>query len=105
MVGDGLGTKIRHYFNNSLLLQVALFCMCMGGIMYYLEHEPDTMAPLLRNLIRRFLASRMSNPGPLPSRSASYTYLHSLDAMKKPNSVETETSVSQTYNLEAIPGL
>ncbi|KAK1388434.1 Mitochondrial import inner membrane translocase [Heracleum sosnowskyi] len=85
--------------------EVALFCMCMGGIMYYLEHEPDTMAPLLRNLIRRFLASRMSNPGPLPSRNTSYTYLHTLDAKKKPNAAETETSVSQTYNLEAIPGL
>lgn len=80
----------------------------MGGIMYYLEHEPDTMAPLLRGLIRRFLASRISNPGPISSRSASYTYLQTLDAMKKPklqDNKEPEVSVSETYNLESIPGL
>ncbi|CAA0834515.1 Mitochondrial import inner membrane translocase subunit Tim17/Tim22/Tim23 family protein [Striga hermonthica] len=88
--------------------EVALFCACMGGIMYYLEHEPDTMAPFLRGLIRRFLASRISNPGPLSSRNASYTYLHTLDAMKKPDvqdNREVETSPPKKYNLESIPGL
>ncbi|XP_043716118.1 uncharacterized protein LOC122664389 [Telopea speciosissima] len=88
--------------------EVALFCMCMGGIMYFLEHEPDTMAPLLRGLIRRFLASRMSNPGPASSRNASYSYLQTLDAIKKPKLQEnpdTGTSASEKYNLEAIPGL
>ncbi|KAI3458375.1 hypothetical protein Pfo_015038 [Paulownia fortunei] len=88
--------------------EVALFCACMGGIMYYLEHEPDTMAPFLRGLIRRFLASRISNPGPSSSRNASYTYLQTLDAMKKPDvqdNRENETSSSQKYNLESIPGL
>ncbi|GER50846.1 mitochondrial import inner membrane translocase [Striga asiatica] len=88
--------------------EVALFCACMGGIMYYLEHEPDTMAPFLRGLIRRFLASRISNPGPPSSRNASYTYLHTLDAMKKPDvqdSREVETLPPRKYNLESIPGL
>ncbi|KAK9144719.1 hypothetical protein Sjap_004622 [Stephania japonica] len=88
--------------------EVALFCMCMGGIMYYLEHEPDTMAPFLRGLIRRFLASRISNPGPSTSRSASYLYLQNFD-MSKPklqDSQDTEASASETtYNLESIPGL
>lgn len=90
------------------LLQVALFCACMGGVMYYLEHEPDTMAPFLRGLIRRFLASRISNPGPSSSRSASYTYLQSLDAIQKPKLLEIregEVSSSEKYNLEFIPGL
>ena len=82
--------------------------------MYYLEHEPDTMAPFLRGLIRRFLASRISNPGPSSNRSASYNYLQSLDAMNKPkvlenHEAETSTSTSlpasEKYNLESIPGL
>lgn len=89
-------------------MQVPLFCACMGGIMYYLEHEPDTMAPLLRGLIRRFLASRISNPTPPSNRNASYTYLHTLDAMKEPKRPEiheTETLTAEKYNLESIPGL
>lgn len=76
--------------------------------MYYLEHEPDTMAPFLRGLIRRFLASRISNPGPPSTRNASYTYLQTLDAMKKPevqDNRENETLRSEKYNLESIPGL
>ncbi|KAH6773834.1 Mitochondrial import inner membrane translocase subunit Tim17/Tim22/Tim23 family protein [Perilla frutescens var. hirtella] len=89
--------------------EVALFCACMGGIMYYLEQEPDTMAPFLRGLIRRFLASRISNPGPSAGRSASYSYLQTLDAMKKPEEVldnrEDGTTSSEKYNLESIPGL
>ncbi|KAL3647543.1 hypothetical protein CASFOL_008511 [Castilleja foliolosa] len=89
-------------------VKVALFCACMGGIMYYLEHEPDTMAPFLRGLIRRFLASRISNPGPPTNRNASYTYLQTLDAMKKPpvqDNRETENPSSEKYNLESITGL
>ncbi|KAF9625650.1 hypothetical protein IFM89_025135 [Coptis chinensis] len=87
--------------------EVALFCMCMGGIMYYLEHEPDTMAPFLRGLIRRFLASKISNPGPPSSRSASYVYLPTFDGLKPKlqDSQETEASASEKYNLESIPGL
>lgn len=75
--------------------------------MYYLEHEPDTMAPLLRGLIRRFLASRISNPVSSSNRNPSYTYLHNLDAMKKPKILETRgtESPSEKYNLESIPGL
>ncbi|XP_044493154.1 uncharacterized protein LOC123216703 [Mangifera indica] len=98
----------RHFLPDVKNAEVALFCACMGGIMYYLEYEPDTMAPFLRGLIRRFLASRISNPAPLSNRSASYTYLQTLDAMKKPklqDSQEAEASRSQKYNLESIPGL
>ncbi|CDP19846.1 unnamed protein product [Coffea canephora] len=104
----------RHLLPYLKNAEVALFCLCMGGIMYYLEHEPDTMAPFLRGLIRRFLASRISNPGPSSNRSASYNYLQSLDAMNKPkvlenHEAETSTSTSlaasEKYNLESIPGL
>lgn len=84
-----------------------MFSLCMGGIMYYLEHEPDTMAPLLRGLIRRFLASRISNPVSSSSRNPSYTYLQNLEAMKKPKPLERRgaESPSEKYNLESIPGL
>jgi|UniRef100_A0A2K1Y7C3 hypothetical protein len=73
-----------------------------------LEHEPDTMAPFLRGLIRRFLASRISNSVLPSNRVPSYTYLQTLDAIKKPKSQESredEASPSQKYNLESIPGL
>lgn len=76
--------------------------------MYYLEHEPDTMAPFLRGLIRRFLASRISNPVNSSSRNASYSYLQTLDAMKKPKLLEgdgSEGPSEKKYNLESIPGL
>ncbi|KAJ9140047.1 hypothetical protein P3X46_030734 [Hevea brasiliensis] len=98
----------RHLLPDIKNAEVALFCACMGGIMYYLEHEPGTMAPFLRGLIRRFLASRISNPSPPSNRNASYTYLQTLDAMKQPKlqeSKEVEASLSQKYNLESIPGL
>ncbi|MCD9559850.1 hypothetical protein HAX54_018174 [Datura stramonium] len=98
----------RHLLPDIKNAEVPLFCACMGGIMYYLEHEPDTMAPFLRGLIRRFLASRISNPTPPSNRSASYTYLHTLDAMKEPKmpeNQETETLTAEKYNLESIPGL
>ena len=76
--------------------------------MYYLEHEPETMAPFLRGLIRRFLASRISNPSPPLNRSASYTHL-TLDVMNKPKLEENQeakaSSPSAKYNLESIPGL
>ncbi|KAH0704382.1 hypothetical protein KY285_018660 [Solanum tuberosum] len=61
----------RHLLPDIKNAEVPLFCACMGGIMYYLEHEPDTMAPFLRGLIRRFLASRISNPTP-PSNKAAW---------------------------------
>lgn len=85
------------------LVQVFLFSLCMGGIMYYLEYEPETMAPFLRGLIRRFLASRISNPSP-PTNP---TYLQVLDDMTKPKSQEKSITESSTekYNLESIPGL
>lgn len=97
----------RHLLPNIKNAEVILFSLCMGGIMYYLEHEPDTMAPLLRGLIRRFLASRISNPSPPPNRNASYTYL-TLDVMNKPNlqdGQDAKASPSAKYNLESIPGL
>lgn len=97
----------RHLLPDVKNAEVALFCVCMGGIMYYLEYEPDTMAPFLRGLIRRFLASRISNPNPPTSRSASYTYLQTLDAMNKPKLEESKEpeSSSEKLNLESIPGL
>lgn len=77
--------------------------------MYYLEHEPDTMAPFLRGLIRRFLASRISNPGPSTTRNTPYTILHNIDAIKKPSlqdgQASSEALTSEKYNLESIPGL
>ncbi|KAK9049793.1 hypothetical protein SSX86_031238 [Deinandra increscens subsp. villosa] len=87
--------------------EVALFCACMGGMMYYLEHEPDTMSPFLRSLIRRFLASRISNPGPPSNRNPSYNHLQTLDAIKKPNlpNQEPESQSSENYDLESVPGL
>ncbi|KAK8583748.1 hypothetical protein V6N12_068007 [Hibiscus sabdariffa] len=89
-------------------LKVALFCACMGGIMYYLEHEPDTMAPFLRGLIRRFLTSKISNPGPSSSRTASYAYLPNFEATTRPKIQDNQqvgTPTSKQYNLESIPGL
>ncbi|GMH09643.1 hypothetical protein Nepgr_011484 [Nepenthes gracilis] len=98
----------RHLLPHIKNAEVALFCACMGGIMFYLEHEPDTMAPLLRGLMRRFLASRITNPSPPSNRTASYTYLKTLDTVQKPKLQENEdaaASHSQEYNLESIPGL
>ncbi|XP_058085020.1 uncharacterized protein LOC131232651 [Magnolia sinica] len=99
----------RHLLPNIKNAEVALFCLCMGGIMYYLEHEPDTMAPFLRGLIRRFLASRISNPGPSSNRNASYSYLQTLNSLDKPKlqgNHENEASAApEKYNLESIPGL
>ncbi|PRQ59716.1 putative transmembrane protein [Rosa chinensis] len=98
----------RHLLPDIKNAEVFLFCLCMGGIMYYLEHEPGTMAPFLRGLIRRFLASRISNPVNSSSRNASYTYLQTLDAMKKPKLLENDGSEAPSekkYNLESIPGL
>lgn len=98
----------RHFLPDIKNAEVALFCACMGGIMYYLEHEPHTMGPFLRGLIRRFLASRINNPEHSVSRNASYTYLLALDTMNKPkpaDSKATEASGSEKYNLESIPGL
>ncbi|XP_021753913.1 uncharacterized protein LOC110719322 [Chenopodium quinoa] len=98
----------RHLLPNIKNAEVALFCACMGGIMYYLEHEPDTMAPFLRGILRRFLASRISNPSPPPNRNASYAYLQAFEAMEKPNMQEKEAAAetaSAKYNLEAISGL
>jgi len=80
--------------------------------MYYLEHEPDTMAPFLRGLIRRFLASRISNPSSSPSlkHNPSYAYLQTIDVMEKPspkatNEKASTATPSEKYNLESIQGL
>ena len=76
--------------------------------MYYLEHEPNTMAPLLRGLIRRFLASRLSNPSSSVNHNASHTHLPTPDALEKPGldkKGEAEGMVTPKYDLESIPGL
>ncbi|XP_047324780.1 uncharacterized protein LOC124928586 [Impatiens glandulifera] len=96
----------RHLLPNVKNAEVALFCACMGAVMYYLEHEPDTMAPFLRGLIRRFLASRINNPGPPSNRNASYNYLQALDAINTPDlPTDNRGAGSETYNLESIQGL
>jgi hypothetical protein len=80
----------------------------MGGIMYFLEYEPDTMAPFLRGLIRRFLASKIRNPSPPSNRNASYSYLHTLGALEQSRTQpdpENGMAASEKYNLESIPGL
>jgi len=99
----------RHLLPNIKNAEVALFCMCMGGIMYFLEYEPDTMAPFLRGLIRRFLASKISNPSPpTPNRNTSYSYLQTLNALEQSRTqpgVDNGLPTSEKYNLESIPGL
>ncbi|XP_071732235.1 uncharacterized protein [Rutidosis leptorrhynchoides] len=87
--------------------EVVLFCACMGGMMYYLEYEPDTMSPFLRSLIRRFLASKISNPAPSSTRNPSYNYLQTLDVIKKPKlqNQEAESQSSERYKNDSIPGL
>lgn len=109
--GDSLWEILvnRHLLPDIKNAEVALFCGCMGGIMYYLEYEPDTMAPFLRGLIRRFLASQISNPSSKYPHSSSYSYLQTLDALKKPKTQESREGetpkAEEKYNLEAIPGL
>ncbi|XP_042373809.1 uncharacterized protein LOC121967567 [Zingiber officinale] len=96
----------RHLLPRIKNAEVALFCLCMGGIMFYLEHEPDTMAPFLRGLIRRFLASRISNPSPSSNMNASYSYIPNLGQQESKKSEEKdESATSAKYNLESIPGL
>uniref|UniRef100_A0A1D1YFF2 Transmembrane protein 135 n=2 Tax=Anthurium amnicola TaxID=1678845 RepID=A0A1D1YFF2_9ARAE len=97
----------RHLLPDVKDAEVPLFCLCMGGIMYYLEHEPDTMAPFLRGLIRRFLASRISSPSPPFNSNPSYSYLQSLDAVDKPKlqATQEKTTSPEKYNLESFPGL
>lgn len=74
--------------------------------MFYLEHEPDTMAPFLRGLIRRFLASRISNPSPSSNMNASYSYIPNLGQQESKNIEDKdESATSAKYNLESIPGL
>lgn len=82
--------------------------------MYYLEYEPETMAPFLRGLIRRFLASRISSPS-LPSnqtasqtacQTPAYAYLQAQDGTPTPKLQERRGSESsEKFNLESIPGL
>ncbi|CAN6807110.1 unnamed protein product [Brassica oleracea] len=110
--GDSLWEILvnRHVLPDIKNAEVAMFCACMGGIMYYLEHEPDTLAPFLRGLIRRFLASQISNSSSKNRQSSSYVYRQSLDALEKPKpppeSGEGEAQkAEEKYNLEAIPGL
>lgn len=64
----------RNLIPNIKHAEVALFCLCMGFIMYFHEYEPETMAPFLRGLLTRFL-----NRTGTPMRSStSYSYLPSI---------------------------
>ncbi|XP_031502668.1 uncharacterized protein LOC116265854 [Nymphaea colorata] len=110
--GDSLWNILvnRRLLPNVKNAEVALFCLCMGGIMYYLEYEPDTMAPFLRGLIRRFLASRISNPDPPSSQETMYPYIQpdgSLgnESESKEKLDKGTAATGEKYNLEAIPGL
>ncbi|XP_078442401.1 mitochondrial import inner membrane translocase subunit Tim17/Tim22/Tim23 family protein [Wolffia australiana] len=88
----------RHLLPDLKNAEVALFSMCMGGIMYYLEHEPETMAPILRGVIRRFLASRISNHGPSNmSHSNSYSSLPSAGSV---DDKEARSAPEKTPSLE-----
>ncbi len=71
-------------------VQVALFCLCMGGIMYYHEYEPDTMAPFLRGLITRFL-NRTGTPVLPPALSYPYVSTSSDNLYQIANSPQILT--------------
>ncbi|KAL2652112.1 hypothetical protein R1flu_020240 [Riccia fluitans] len=66
----------RHLLPDVKYAEVALFSLCMGGIMYYHEYEPDTMAPFLRGLIRRFL-NRTGTPDQTPNYDSSSRHMQS----------------------------
>lgn len=102
----------RHLLPDIRNAEVALFCLCTGGIMYYLEYEPDTMAPFLRGLIKRFLACRISTADQPPNLGASYSYVNTLNSGHTANSEDKHArnsrSTSMTreeLNLEAFSGL
>ncbi|KAL3149606.1 hypothetical protein ABBQ32_002375 [Trebouxia sp. C0010 RCD-2024] len=54
--------------------EVILFSLCMGGLMYYRQHEPDTMAPLLNTLISRIVFGQTTKRRPELPRPASITF-------------------------------
>ncbi len=58
-------------------MQVALFALCMGGLMYYREHEPATMAPFLNTLISRIVFGQTKRDRPAMPRPSSIYFSHS----------------------------
>lgn len=54
--------------------EVILFSLCMGGLMYYRQHEPDTMAPLLNTLIGRIVFGQTKSRRTDLSRPASFAF-------------------------------
>eukprot|EP00897_Mesotaenium_endlicherianum_P006990 jgi/Mesen1/6319/ME000326S05458 len=46
----------KHLLPDIKYTEVGLFCACMGGLMYYHDNEPDTVAPFVRGIITRFLS-------------------------------------------------
>ncbi|GBG66056.1 hypothetical protein CBR_g55399 [Chara braunii] len=60
----------RHIIPDVAYGEVALFCVCMGGLMYFHEHEPNTMAKMLRILISRFVCSKSPRLSTLNSLSS-----------------------------------
>lgn len=102
----------RHLLPNVRNAEVVLFSLCMGGIMYYLEYEPDTMAPFLRGLLKRFLASRISTADLPPKLGAPYPCVDTVNSrhalnLQEQNSQSSATSLStgEHLNLEAFSGL
>ncbi|KAA6418414.1 MAG: hypothetical protein FRX49_11574 [Trebouxia sp. A1-2] len=54
--------------------EVILFSLCMGGLMYYRQHEPETMAPLLNTLISRVVFGETKKRRPDLPRPASIAF-------------------------------
>ncbi|CAM6019236.1 unnamed protein product [Sphagnum balticum] len=95
----------RHLLPNIKHAEVALFCLCMGGIMYYHEYEPDTMAPFLRGLITRFL-NRTGTPVLPPTLSYPYVSTsNSTIPAQKDKSQPDSGKVAEKLNVEAFQGL
>eukprot|EP00891_Asterochloris_glomerata_P002067 jgi/Astpho2/2067/e_gw1.00038.70.1_t len=55
--------------------EVALFSLCMGALMYYREHEPSTMSPLIRSLLSRIVLGQPSKPTVQLQRVPTFNFL------------------------------
>ncbi|KAK9805247.1 hypothetical protein WJX72_008453 [[Myrmecia] bisecta] len=57
--------------------EVGLFALCMGGLMYYREHEPHTMAPFLNTIISRIVFGQTKRDRPRMPRPSSIYFSQS----------------------------
>lgn len=67
----------RHLLPDLKHAEIALFCLCMGAVMYYHEYEPETMAPFLRGLVKRFL-NRTGTPDQASGLGSPYQFIQPL---------------------------